>query len=65
MTSEDEMQLFRDMEFKVDMPALSGLAMKEDMGLPWNKNVKYEAVKINNAKSIHHELQILVNPSGN
>ena len=37
MTSEDQMQLFRDMEFKVDIPALSGLAVKADLGLPWNK----------------------------
>ena len=37
MNAADQMEVFRTMEFKVEIPALTGLAMKADLGLPWHK----------------------------
>ena len=37
MSAADQMEIFRTMEFKVEIPVLTGLAMKADLGLPWHK----------------------------
>lgn len=37
LTSQDRLALFKDMEFKIEIPALTGLALKADLCLPWNR----------------------------
>ncbi len=37
MTSEERKELLATLEFKIELPALTGLAMKADLCLPWSK----------------------------
>ena len=37
LTSEDRQKLLAELEFKIELPALTGLAMKSNLCLPWNK----------------------------
>lgn len=37
MTSEDRLKMVAGLEFQITIPALSGLALKTDLCLPWNK----------------------------
>ena len=34
---EEKKALLADLEFKIELPALTGLALKADLCLPWNK----------------------------
>ena len=34
---EEKRQLLEDMDFKIEIPALTGLALKADLCLPWNR----------------------------
>ena len=35
--SSDQRQVLADLEFKIHLPAIKGLAMKSGLSLPWNK----------------------------
>lgn len=37
LSSDERQHLLQDMTFKIEIPALTGLAMKADLSLPWNK----------------------------
>lgn len=37
VTGDDRQALLESLEFKIQLPALTGLAMKADLCLPWNK----------------------------
>ncbi len=36
-TPEDKEVLMADLDFKIEIPALTGLALKADLCLPWKK----------------------------
>lgn len=37
LNSEERQELLKGLHFKIELPALTSLAMKSDMCLPWNK----------------------------
>jgi len=37
LSRADKMAVLKDLEFKVEIPALTGVSMKADLGVPWNK----------------------------
>lgn len=37
LTPDERRDLWEDMEFKIEIPALTGLALKADLCLPWNR----------------------------
>lgn len=37
LPSDDRRALLADLEFKIEIPALTSLALKADLCLPWNK----------------------------
>ena len=47
MAHEDRLALLQDLEFKIEIPAITGLALKSNLSLPWNKlrNLKRYTIK--------------------
>ena len=37
LKSDDRRKIWEEMEFKIEIPALDGLALKADLCLPWNR----------------------------
>ncbi len=44
-SNDERLTLLAEMEFKIKIPALTGLALKADLCLPWSKMRRYYVVQ--------------------